>query len=238
MYVVSTSVPPHSNTLGLSADVLAFFEHVGAPALYGVSALVVPPLAHWGVNRVCGAPEPHTAAKLMIVARLIVALVVPCVFVLLLNQDCFALWLQVWKPCAEPGRFDISTSPKILGRRLTIPVISQSEVCSPPYQPDGRCPRAVVGTVGHLLLEKLIFTTCFGPIRMVLLSLPTARAAKEWVAHSLLRQTSYRASTDLDTECAGIVMLLELVLVFGFVVPLLVPVTAVAMLLHLSLIHI
>eukprot|EP00658_Telonema_sp_P-2_P075320 TRINITY_DN6482_c0_g1_i9.p1 TRINITY_DN6482_c0_g1~~TRINITY_DN6482_c0_g1_i9.p1 ORF type:complete len:239 (-),score=43.55 TRINITY_DN6482_c0_g1_i9:146-862(-) len=238
MYVVSTSVPPHSNTLGLSSAVLALFEHVGAPALYGVSALVVPPLARWGVNKVFGAPEPHTTAKLMIVARLIVALVVPCVFVLLLNQDCFALWLQVWKPCAEPGRFDISTSPKILGRRLTIPVISQSEVCSPPYQPDGRCPRAVVGTVGHLLLEKLIFTTCFGPIRMVLLSLPTARAAKEWVAHSLLRQTSYRASTDLDTECAGIVMLLELVLVFGFVVPLLVPVTAVAMLLHLSLIHI
>eukprot|EP00658_Telonema_sp_P-2_P037414 TRINITY_DN26917_c0_g1_i1.p1 TRINITY_DN26917_c0_g1~~TRINITY_DN26917_c0_g1_i1.p1 ORF type:complete len:109 (-),score=36.79 TRINITY_DN26917_c0_g1_i1:16-342(-) len=58
------------------------------------------------------------------------------------------------------------------------------------------CIRDRVGTVGHLLLEKLIFTACFGPIRMVLLSLPTARAAKEWVAHKLLRRTSYRASTD------------------------------------------
>ena len=39
-------------------------------------------------------------------------------------------------------------------------------------------------------------------------------------------------TTDLDTEAAGTIMLLELVLVLGFVVPVLLPVTAAAMLLH------
>eukprot|EP00658_Telonema_sp_P-2_P037415 TRINITY_DN26917_c0_g1_i2.p1 TRINITY_DN26917_c0_g1~~TRINITY_DN26917_c0_g1_i2.p1 ORF type:complete len:552 (-),score=69.14 TRINITY_DN26917_c0_g1_i2:16-1671(-) len=195
MYIVSTSVPPR-NTLGLSSVVLAFFQRVGAPALYGVSALVVPPLARWGVNKVCGAPQPHTTVKLMIVARLIVALVVPCMFVLLLNQDCFALWLRVWEPCADEGRFEISTALELEGQHVTIPATSQREVCSPPYQLDGRCPRAVVGTVGDLLLDKMIFTASFGPTRTILLSFPTARMAREWVAHKLLRRTSYRASTD------------------------------------------
>ena len=39
-------------------------------------------------------------------------------------------------------------------------------------------------------------------------------------------------STDLDTEVAGTVMLLELVLVLGFTVPMLLPVAAAAMALH------
>ena len=39
-------------------------------------------------------------------------------------------------------------------------------------------------------------------------------------------------TTDLDIEAAGTVMLLELVLVLGFVVPLLLPVTAAAMFVH------
>ena len=42
-------------------------------------------------------------------------------------------------------------------------------------------------------------------------------------------------TTDVDTEAAGIVMLLEIVLVLGFVVPVVPVVVCVAFLLHASL---
>ena len=50
------------------------------------------------------------------------------------------------------------------------------------------------------------------------------------MSHELLG--AWQVTTDLDTEVAGTIMLLELVLALGFAVPLLLPVTAAAMLLH------
>lgn len=109
LYTVSTSLPAN-NTLGLSRTLLDFFHYCAGPALYVTSALLVPPLARWSVPAAFGQRDPDTEARLMIVARLFVALLVPVLVTLWFNQACFALWLQSWQPCSESGTFNIDVS--------------------------------------------------------------------------------------------------------------------------------
>eukprot|EP00658_Telonema_sp_P-2_P056833 TRINITY_DN4527_c0_g4_i1.p1 TRINITY_DN4527_c0_g4~~TRINITY_DN4527_c0_g4_i1.p1 ORF type:complete len:1040 (-),score=151.75 TRINITY_DN4527_c0_g4_i1:126-3245(-) len=238
LYVVGTTLPPNNNTLGLSRAVLEFFQHAAGPMLYGVSALLVPPLA----RAVAGETNCNgMTTSLILAARFLVTLLVPFVLVVLLNQQCLAFWLRLWQPCHISGHFDVSAdlpyriNTTFAGLKLRDPtyrIISHSAVCDPAYRGRGECPRAVVDAIGKLLVDKLLFSACVGPVVAVLRNTAAVRAAREWVAHTLLRQSEYQVTTSLDSEAAGIIMLLELVLVFGCAVPVMIPVAMAGFLLH------
>eukprot|EP00658_Telonema_sp_P-2_P081305 TRINITY_DN8299_c0_g6_i1.p1 TRINITY_DN8299_c0_g6~~TRINITY_DN8299_c0_g6_i1.p1 ORF type:complete len:507 (+),score=86.56 TRINITY_DN8299_c0_g6_i1:81-1601(+) len=242
LYVAATTLPPGDNTLGLSRFTLGFFEHAGGPILYGVSALLVPPLARLLARTTVGQDRgSHLAVRLMLVARLLVALVIPFALVLALNQECHALWLRLWEPCHVRGSFDVFVPVPVgivpMSHTNTYSnqknqVLQRDDVCHPPYRPHGECPRAVVAALGKLLLDKILFAACVGPFRSLLVNAAVVRGATEWVARNVFRQTDYELKIELDAEAAGVVMLLELALVFGFAVPLLLPVTALAFWLH------
>ena len=231
LYIVSTSLPPG----GIFGSVsLLFFQHAAAPALYSISAVFIPPLSRWAVERVTGLPRPSTAAYLMIFARHMVTLVVPFVMVLLLSQGCQARWLELWSPCQESSTFDISVTVSAAANRASgagtteIQVTKHSEVCDPASNPrygHGRCPIAVVDALGTLLVEKLLFTALIGPVKLLLFNTKAAQQARQWVFKTT-------KTTDVDTEAAGIAMLLEMALVLGFVVPVMPLVLCVAFLLH------
>ena len=80
---------------------------------------------------------------------------------------------------------------------------TQHQVCRPDYR-TGECPRAVVDAVGKLILEKLLFATCIGPVRLLALNIPSVCAAKEWATRRVLCKPTYTVTNELymhvDTE--------------------------------------
>ena len=236
LYIVSTSLPPGGF---LGSTTLLIFQHAAAPALYSISAVCIPPLARWVVRKVTGESRPCTAARLMIFARLMVTLVVPFGMVLLLSQGCQARWLMLWSPCREEGTFDISVTVPIAATNTSnagsnsISITQHSEVCDPARNTrygSGRCPIAVVDALGTLLVGKLLFAALVGPVRLLISKTKAAEQAKQWVLQKVGLQVT--TTTNVDTEAAGIVMLLEIVLVLGFVVPVVPVVVCVAFLFH------
>ena len=49
----------------------------------------------------------------------------------------------------------------------------------------------MVDVLGKLIFDKLLFTTCIGPVRVLLLNIPKVRAAREWATRKVLRKPEY-----------------------------------------------
>eukprot|EP00656_Telonema_subtile_P015483 TRINITY_DN18121_c0_g1_i1.p1 TRINITY_DN18121_c0_g1~~TRINITY_DN18121_c0_g1_i1.p1 ORF type:complete len:280 (+),score=51.36 TRINITY_DN18121_c0_g1_i1:133-972(+) len=147
--------------------------------------------------------------------RFRIGVVVPFVTGFLLNQSCHAKWLRFWRPCTDSQNFDYTakmpTFPPIY-----FPVTRHEEICTPEYN-SGQCPRAMVDILGTLLFDKLIFGTFAGPCLIV-----TSVVVKSWWA----RCRGSTRKVPLDVEVAGVVMMMELVLIMGFCVPFVVPLAA------------
>ena len=73
---------------------------------------------------------------------------------------------------------------------------TQQQVCRPDYR-TGECPRAVVDAVGKLILEKLLFATCIGPVRLLALNIPSVCAAREWATRRVLCKPTYTVTNEL-----------------------------------------
>lgn len=78
------------------------------PALHGISVVAIPVLA----RVVCkfirpGQSNHYLASLLMTGARVFSVFIVPLASVILLSEGCMGLWLKLWKPCHDEGRFDI-----------------------------------------------------------------------------------------------------------------------------------
>ena len=55
----------------------------------------------------------------------------------------------------------------------------------------------MVDVLGKLIFEKLIFATCIGPARVLLLNIPKVRAAREWASRKVLRKPEYTVGATL-----------------------------------------
>lgn len=98
----------------------------------------------------------------------------------------------------------------------------------------------MVDALGTLLVGKLLFAALVGPVRLIISKPKATEQAKQWV----LQKVGFQATTtmNVDTGATGIVVLLEIVLVLGFVVPVVPVVVCVAFLLgakafQISLVH-
>jgi hypothetical protein len=168
---------------------------------------------------------------------------------LILNQDCFAKWLSLWGPCQDSSAFDIVQrvppsgyctsalssctfqSPNFVVISYRLQQITQhNDVCRPAYVVDGRCPRAIIGVLGSLLVEKLTFGAFVGPCIALLLTTSQCHRARVWFMRTVLcKPEDYEITKSLDCEMASVVMLLEIPLALGFCVPALVPLACVAL---------
>ena len=98
LYVLSLSLPPHENTLGLGKDFLDGIRGMIGVFLYGIKSLALPKLA------VCvpcmvyrkGPIPPRVPGLLMMGTMLVVVAFAPFATMLLVNQECLAGWLQLW----------------------------------------------------------------------------------------------------------------------------------------------
>eukprot|EP00656_Telonema_subtile_P003133 TRINITY_DN11439_c0_g1_i1.p1 TRINITY_DN11439_c0_g1~~TRINITY_DN11439_c0_g1_i1.p1 ORF type:complete len:223 (-),score=37.02 TRINITY_DN11439_c0_g1_i1:97-765(-) len=108
-------------------------------------------------------------------------------------------------------------------------ITTHADVCTPAYVADGRCPRAVVEVLGSLMVAKMSFGAFVAPGLALLLSSQHGSAAREWFMRKVLcKPEGHRFKLSLDTEMAGVVMLLQVPLALGFCVPILVPLAGLA----------
>ena len=219
--------------------------------MYGINAVLTPMLAAHVIRAFHNEASPsssyHTTRVIMF-SRMFLMLIVPAVVTILVNQDCQRGWLGLWSTCqsssehfnisitlhsqglAKQGTISLSEyidtltgNPGSSISDTTIPVTRHEDICDPGSSSSGRCSRAVVGTLGHLVVSKLFFAAFISPflammvqtdlMRHLIRGLKNLLTCKEWSA-------SREDTIDLSVEVAGVTMLLEYCLVLGFVVPL------------------
>jgi len=155
------------------------------------------------------------------------------------GQDCLGMWLRLWTPCEESqSNFDLqailpSTWDDVSGSAgppVPFSLIHHRDICGQQDIDPGRCSRFVIEGLGELMVAKLTFTAFLTPALSLVLYLPWTGRALEAGARCLLRQPDYVYSHSLsgDSELAGMVMLMDLALIFGFAVPLVLPLICVA----------
>ena len=159
------TIPSDENTLGLGDSTLALSQFSAGAVMSLTTMIIVPLLGNAWVNASNGGkPDRKTALHPIMPARLMIALVIPFCAVLVLNQNCNAQWMTLWKPAHDKLMY-CST-----GIEPTL-VVTHDQVYTPDYQAT-RCPRAVVDTLGTLIFEKQIFVTFIGVPMTLLVSTP------------------------------------------------------------------
>jgi len=230
MFALSKSVPP-DNTLGLSHVALEAAYRGASAVLYLVTAYAIPAAARRLARKMSA--DMRTAARLILTARLTATLVIPLLATLIMHEGCLSTWLRVWKPCTGQDSFSASIyTTEINGFQYSAPVVRHSEICTPAYS-HAECPRGVIDVLGGLLTSKLAFSAFCGAPISLLLALPQVRTAKAWVKRMVTGgNAENHNSAEVDCEVAGIVMFVDLALVLGFCVPCIIPLCALALLLH------
>ena len=162
------------------------------------------------------------------------------------GQDCLGLWLQTWTPCRGSHRnFELNgTIPEnTLVYASSFSLIHHQDICGEQQPAPGRCSRFVIEGLGELMVAKLAFTAFITPALTLLLSLPRVRgameAAKAWLRRGRPQGEEAETAPSMsgDTELAGVVMLMDLALIFGFAIPLLLPLLCVAFAAQLAVFH-
>lgn len=110
IYCMSASLPP-DNIFGLSQLVFDIVHHCSGALIYLLSAYVVPFLS----RRACRwIKKDHLSAQLITLTRTFMILLAPFCAVVIMNQDCSALWLTFWRPCQKTKNFRIVYAPGVL----------------------------------------------------------------------------------------------------------------------------
>jgi len=249
LYVLSLSLPPNENTLDLGPSFLLFFKYGIGVLLFGIKSLILPTLANYVANLVYGEDgvPPNTTARLMVDATAVIAVFAPVVTLMLVNQDCGAAWLQLWRPCSVPGQFSHSLDQIVSTFQYYAPctswiqcfeddsgtllqyysadiyvnttITSHQQICHPAYVSDGRCPRALIGSLGDLYAKELLAGAGIAPIITLLRATPQVQQMKAWVVRKVFRRSHYEPCTSVNRLLFGVVLNLELPLLLGFCYP-------------------
>jgi len=223
-YGLTQSLPPNENVMGIGSYLIDCSHYSIGIVVFVISGYIVPKLACKVVQYVCPnsaeVAKAQISGRLMMAARLTLVVLSPSLTVLLTNQDCFAKWLLLWTPCADPVAFNTKVRIATTATKwFELTVTTHHEICTPAYISDGRCPRALIQTLADLYIKKLAFSVYLAPVLNLLKSSAKGRAAKEWVMRTLLRKPDYQASKSLTREVVGVVMMMELPIILGFSVP-------------------
>lgn len=211
-------------------------------------------------------PTPRLMTRVIMISRMFLMLIVPAVVTILVNQDCQQGWLGLWSTCqSKTEHFNIGITVHSLGLAkqdniiyfgeglwtftgdpgssisdTTINVTRHKDICEPFSASSGRCSRAVVGTLGHLVVSKLFFAAFISPFPAMIVQTDLMRHLKRGLINLLTCKdwsASGEVTINLSVEVAGVTMLLEYCLALGFVEPLILPLTTITFLLHLAVFH-
>ena len=249
-YALSKTVPGDQNTLGVSTNMLSAFQRSIGPVIAFINAVPVPKAARWLVDG-----NPHHSSVFILFSRFMVSLIVPCITLLIFGQDCYAKWVTLWTPCTDHvGSFELSGTVSATGfingscgaangvmecvNGGTIKLISHDDICAGAQQLyPGKCSRFVIESLAELIVAKLMVTAFLSPALILLSCVPFIKKAKEKAMAFVTGNSEWLDSNSFDSEVAGLVMLIDLALVFGSTVPLVPLLVSVAMSLHLAVYH-
>jgi len=112
-------------------------------------------------------------------------------------------------------------------------IASHSDVCTPSLsaymQQGGQCSRAVLTVLGELIFTKCLLATFAVPAISLMRSLPIGMRILQLLCRPLNKKEYRVVRYTLDGQLANIHMFLEYLLIVGFMVPMLVPVVAIAL---------
>jgi len=259
--MLSLTLPPGDNVLGLESDVLSAAQYSMGAMLYILKSYPIPSSARYLTRLIYGHTAPsNTAARLMLFGNFMLAIVVPLATIIYTNQDCFAGWMALWRQCDNARSFDTSVQG-VIGSfsypsqgyinlttgffehhrtaeiSIAVTVTTHDEVCHPRYIADGRCPRAVVSSLGELYTKDLCFSIGLGTILSFLRATPHMKRTKQWLMRKVCRQHEYEPKVRADRFVTSAALLMELPLVLGFLYPILPALAAAAMMLNAGVFH-
>ena len=250
LYVMTYSLPS-DNTLSEFVPEFAqsAFELVlsGGLAFYlsVFSSFVLPAVTNFTVRRLRRekSGQHRLQTGMAIVARTLLVVVVPCVAVLVFNDGCYRGWMQLWVPCREKGYFDQSVSVPYFQYFSSIPfygsidlsLVTHEAICNPGYQ-SGTCARSMLSVLGPVLLKKMMYAPLFSALEVLLWHAKRRYNQGGYNPHRRTELPSWwvdargRSNTAAADESSPDPMRrlvwFETALVFGGLVPLLLPLLA------------
>eukprot|EP00937_MAST-01D_sp_MAST-1D-sp2_P003855 g3855.t1 len=251
LYVVALYLPA-DNVLGIGA-VGALALRRGVPLLLAlINAVLLPALTRLLVRRMRGlhrrpALAAAVSARLLLLARVLMTIVIPVSAALLLSAECGGRWTALWSVCsggsATATRYNVTTGCHPAnssgcafyipgGPDGSTPVLAAAQLCTRGTARDlasGRCARGVLEVLVPLFAEKLAIAACLQPACLLLFF---ESGAASWMSKALYGRHDETFGVGLDLEFAAALSQMELALVYGVALPLMLPIAALSMCTH------
>ena len=238
MYAVSTSLPAQ-NALGIGEVVLAIFQNGIGAILYLITSYAIPWLASQASGW-AGCKSKTLRGRAMVASRLFITVCVPLVTILIMNQDCGSAWLRLWSRCDDSTAFNTRAYIQGTWPLVSVQVVNHEDICFPGYVPNGKCPRAVVDVMGTLFMKKLSFAAFVSPAVALAQATPLALFVVGHIQSKFSSSNTDTSEVDaklVDREIAGLVLLIEMPILLGAMVPPLILLAAIALGLNASVFH-
>ena len=230
LYVLSYTLPTNS-VLGIGAAGGSALQY-GLPFLLSaISSLILPKLTrvlvHKGLLELSEKQGARLISNLLVGSRFVTTVAFPVAAVVLLADECGQWWKDLWNTCRVPESpyFDIKTG-------ITAPeyAFTTSELCSKTGSAaSGQCARSLIMILGPLFAEKMAIAAFIQPA-LLLLFFETGIARR---LHFIMSKPdgdshqSYRMNFDL--EFATVITWIEMALLYGYALPLILPLAATAL---------
>ena len=125
---------------------------------------------------------------------------------------------------------------QINSKQTNFTVTTHDEICSPGYEPSGKCPRAILTGLATLITKKVVTATFVAPaatlIKFYLLSISNVLKLVRSV------KPSYNVAMDIDVKEASFVTSIQYAIIFGPITPLLLPLLCMQHATDLAVFHI
>lgn len=231
LYAAAASVPK-DNIYNISSFWLTAIPNLIGPINYTISAVVLPYIATKLVQ------DSQSVVKFIIFSRFTIIVVVPMVVAGWMSQECGAGWVKTWKRCAD----DSTSFEVIVNARswydvpMPLPVSSHADVCGLSHKIKlGKCSRAVLDIVGTLVTRKILWGTFTVPAFTLARYQPALMRWLEGLVQCF--RPTYIYKKDLIIEVTSVVQYAEYALLFGVAFPIIVPLTGIAVVKNLLVIH-
>eukprot|EP00435_Cladocopium_sp_Y103_P057732 s406_g20.t1 len=156
---------PSQNTFGLSDDTLQLFHNTAPIQTVIIDMLLAAPLSS-KFSRLTGLK----ADRLLMTFRLFSAWLVALITTAVLDENCLGGWKVAWKVCQEGSEEHNRFNWNLFDEEI---LNTTQDICSLRFSggwwSDGRCSRAIVGSLTPFLLKKLLIRTTMQPLVLWLL---------------------------------------------------------------------
>ena len=149
---------PSQNTFGFSDDTLQLFHNTAPIQTVIIDMVLAAPLSG-KFSKLTGLK----ADRLLMTFRLFSAWLVALITTATLDENCFGGWKVAWKVCQEGSEEHSRFNWKVYDEEI---LNTTQDICSfhAAGWSDGRCSRAIVGSLTPFLLKKLLIRTTMQPL--------------------------------------------------------------------------